>query len=303
MSKDIGQSVFQRLKNLAKAREENHNFLLERYAMERLFYRLGLSSYDKQLVLKGGMRLLAIWRNSHRVTRDADFLGHGISDPESIERIFKEICAIEPEYSDGVVFDTETIKSKAIKEGEPYPGVHIELACQIYTAKLKLQIDIGFGDKVTPEAEIIDFPTLLDAPAPKLYAYPLYTVVAEKFEAMIALGITNSRMKDFFDVWFISQEFDLNGNLLQKAILNTFKWRQTPIPESIPFPLTIEFSTDQNKIIQWNAFCKKNLKTTSVAFETVIEKISDFLMPIIQAIQSNQEFDLDWSAEKQSWNK
>lgn len=230
--KNIAASIHQRLKNLLNETGEEFNLLLRRFANERWLYRLSISEYKDRFLLKGAS-LFTLWFNTpHRPTRDVDLLGFGSSGIADMEKIFKEICAVETE--DGLIFKPETVKGGEIKEGQEYQGVRITFMALLGTAQIKLQVDVGFGDAVTPEAETIEFPTVLDFPKPRLKAYPKETVVAEKFEAMVKLGMLNSRMKDFWDLRLMISAFEFDGTILQQAIETTFERRQTVFPENLP---------------------------------------------------------------------
>ncbi len=300
--KNMGQSVFDRLKALAKERKDDLNIILERYIIERLLYRLSISSYRNRFILKGGSLLIALQDGViYRVTRDADLLGFGESDIQHIEEVFREIIQLAVE-DDGVVFLPETLQLENIKEEHEYAGTRIRIIAKIHNARQPIQIDIGFGDAVTPHPQEMNYPTLLsDMPSANLRMYPLYTVIAEKFEAMVKLGIKNSRMKDFYDIWILKQLFEFDGNLLQEALLNTFERRKTAFPNGIPFIFTDEFYLDDSKYRQWDAFVRKshpNLMERELTFKTLIEELIPFLKPIIEAIQLEQTFNLHWIPDK-----
>jgi hypothetical protein len=202
--------------------------------------------------------LFALWdERAPRPTQDVDFLAFGSTELDDIAALFREIVET-PVTADGLDFQPDSIRVERIREADTYGGVRVRLLALLGKGEITLQIDLGSGDVVTPAAEKADFPTLLDFPAPRIRAYPIYTVVAEKFEAMVKLGITNSRMKDFFDVWFLSRRFDFDGATLQKAIHATFARRQTTLGDQPPYPLTDDFARDATKQTQWGAFLSKN---------------------------------------------
>ena len=249
-SKNIGHSVFQRLLDYAKKRDEDFNLLLVRYGVERLLYRLSISEHSDRFILKGASMFL-IWKGqNYRVTRDADLLGFGSSEADHIKILFEQICRLGSVDLDGIEFNPDSVEANPIRDDMEYGGIRVTMLGLLHNARIPVQIDIGFGDTVTPEPEMVEFPTLLDAPTPKLKAYPRYTMVAEKFEAMVKLGMANSRMKDFYDVWLLSRLFEFDGIVLCEAVSNTFKRRSTLYPDGLPVVFTEEFSNDNQKQIQ-----------------------------------------------------
>jgi predicted nucleotidyltransferase component of viral defense system len=255
--KNVAHSVRDRLLKLAKARGEEFNFVLLRYALERFLCRLGQSSHADEFVLKGAM-LFTVWsKHPHRATKDLDLLGFGAPGIERLVAVFREVSALCVE-DDGVAFDAGSVKAKRIKEDAEYEGVRITLEGKIGSARIAIQVDVGFGDAVTPPPAMVNFPTLLPFPAPKIRAYSRETVVAEKLHAMVSLGMANTRMKDFFDVWFLSREFAFQGQPLVDAIRSTFDRRDTTIPRMSPVALTGTFALDATKGIQWSAFLERS---------------------------------------------
>lgn len=300
--RNLGESILARLKNKAKARGEDFGFLLERYFVERLLYRISISPYAEKLILKGGTLFLAWHGYGYRSTRDIDLLGHGLSQVAEIEAVFKTICSLIVEQDDGVVFLPDTVHGTASQDKRTYPGVTIKLRATIGTAKQDLTIDIGFGDDITPSVELLEYPILLDMPTPQLRVYPRYTFIAEKFEAMVDLGIRNSRMKDFFDIWVMSYTSNFDGDILRQAIEKTLKRRKTSLPESTPFAFTEEFYTNQEKMKQWKAFRKQKARSeTPDDFEKIVRDIIPFLIPIIEAIRNRQSFPRFWSHTSRLW--
>jgi hypothetical protein len=214
--RNLAASVRQRLLVLGQKRGEPFDLILTRYGIERLLYRLSRSAYADRFLLKGAM-LFRVWNDSsHRPTRDVDFLGYGLAETKDLEGIFRELCSL-PVDTDGLIFLPLTVNAQPIREEAVYGGIRVTLEARLENAKIPIQCDIGFGDAVTPEPEQVEFPALLDFPAPQLRSYPTYTVVAEKLEAMVLLGEANSRMKDFYDLWFLSQHFEFDGNTLVAA--------------------------------------------------------------------------------------
>ena len=294
--KNIGHSVFQRLLNIAKNKGVDFNLLLIRYGIERFLFRLSISPYVNEFVLKGA-NLFLVWKvENYRVTKDTDLLKLGSADANRIKEIFKEICKID--YSqDGISFNYSTIKVIPIRDFQGLEGLRVILKGKLHHAVIPLQIDIGFGDVVTPRIKTINFPTLLGFPQPRIKAYSRYTVIAEKFEAIVRLGIVNSRMKDFYDIWLMCKLFKFDGRILREAILNTFKRRTTKLSHDVPIAFREEFQKDNQKQIQWRAFIQKINKTSDVPKELnlVIQALIKFLMPIVDSIINNTPFEKTWS--------
>lgn len=275
-------SVKQRLLNRARSRKEDFNLLLTKYALERVLYRISQSPHKDAFVLKGAL-LFELWtEQSHRPTRDADFSSHGENSLERFQGIFEEICAMSVQ-DDGLIFDPASVKVERIKEDQDYEGLRVTFLGFLEAARLPVQIDVGFGDVITPEPIETTFPTLLSGPAPVLRAYPRETVVAEKFEALVKLGMINTRMKDFHDLSTISALFSFDGQKLSEAIRRTFERRKTALPLDLPpTALTPEFFDDKTKNAQWNAFLSKNkLYLEPVTLPEVVAAIRGFVMPVL----------------------
>ena len=253
-------SIRQRLLDRARTREEDFQLVLDRFAIERLLYRLSISQYRDQFLLKGAM-LFALWFDQpHRPTRDADFLGFGDPDPERLAGIVRELCAIP--FDDGLQFDVTSIAVDTIREEASYGGLRLRLQALLGGARCHVQWDVGFGDAVTPAPQEADYPVLLgEFPAVRLRVYPRETVFAEKLEAIASLGIANSRMKDYFDLLALVREGTMEGETLAAAIRATFARRDTALPDDVPFGLSDEFSTDAQKLEQWQAFLRRNRLT------------------------------------------
>jgi len=291
----LATSVRQRLLDLSRERGEDFQLVLTWYALERLLYRLGSSEHAETFVLKGAMLFPAWTSRSYRPTKDLDLLGYGDASPERLTALFEEICQsnVEP---DGLDFDVQNIRVTEIREDQEYQGQRVQIVAYLGRARINLQIDIGFGDVVTPAAEKINYPTLLDFPAPHIRAYPRETVVAEKLQAMVALGMLNSRMKDFYDTWMIARQFEFRGAVLVKAITTTFNCRNTETPGSLPSALSDEFASDPGKITQWQAFLRRTgFEATAVDLDHVIDELRIFLMPPVDAAARGEVFDLSWT--------
>jgi hypothetical protein len=276
---NLGASVRARLLNRAKAKKTEFGLLLTRFALERLLYRLSISRHREQFLLKGAL-LFDLWFDvPHRPTRDADFLAFGSPDLSVMAAIFREICALVVE--DGIVFDPTSVKAQEIRKEANYAGIRITLVGSLDGARCPLQADIGFGDAVTPAPEETDYPVLLnDLPAPRLRVYPRYTVIAEKLHAVASLGIANSRMKDFFDLWVLTQHSKLDATILRRAISATFARRGTALPTNTPIGLSDEFATDDAKQIQWRAFIGRN-ELTAPELQVIVQHLRQFLESVI----------------------
>ena len=250
----------EKLRNIARQRNADFGLILVKYGLERILFRLSCSAYHDVFVLKGAL-LFELWTGQqYRPTRDADFLAHGENSPERFFRIFRELCSVETE-PDGLRFDPDTVIAERIAEDADYQGVRVSFTAYLERAKIPIQIDIGFGDAVTPPPVENNYPTLLGSTAPRLLTYPRETVVAEKLEAMVKLGIANSRMKDFYDMEVLCRTFSLDGKSLRDAIHNTFKRRGTELPlDGTPLAFTLDFYEDVNKIRQWIAFSEKKVR-------------------------------------------
>lgn len=236
-------SVKARLLNIARERGEDFNLLLIRFIQERLLYRLSKSKHAGDFVLKGAA-LFTVWGGEpHRPTKDIDLLAHGEASTDRLRQVFADICRVKV-TDDGLLFEPESVTAEVIREDAIYDGVRLTISVRIGTGRTSIQVDVGFGDAVVPAPRKIEYPTFLEMPAPKLRAYAPETVVAEKLEAMVQLGMANSRMKDFYDIAYMSQTFDFDGPRLAKAVRATFGRRGTAIPTGTPLALTTEFAGD-----------------------------------------------------------
>lgn len=292
--RNMATSVRQRLMNKARQQKEDFGIVLIRYGLERLLYRLSQSRHREQFVLKGAM-LFQLWSGQpHRPTRDLDLLGRGDPAPDRFQEILRDICRQEVE-DDGLNFQADSVHAERMKEGEEYQGLRLKLMAILESARIPIQIDIGFGDAIYPGPDEIRYPTLLDMPAPMLKAYPRETVVAEKFQAMVMLGIANSRMKDFYDVWTLARQFKFSGPVLSEAIRATFERRKTDLPEQPPLALTAEFTDDSQKLTQWRAFVRKGkLDAEGTELSMIAEYLRIFLMPPTEALFAGADFEMDW---------
>lgn len=266
-----------RLLNKAKAEKQDFSLVLTRYGLERLLYRLSISSHKDRFLLKGAL-LFDMWFDvPHRPTRDIDLLGFGLAEEPLVHEAFREICGIE--CDDAIVFDADSIRVAEIRKDANYSGLRVTLVGLLDGARCPVQIDIGYGDAVTPAPELADYPVMLDdLPAPKLRVYPRYTVVAEKFEAIVSLGMANSRLKDYFDLWVLLSTQALDRGVLQEAITATFARRLTALPTSTPIGLSPVFGEDPQKIKQWQAFIQKN-QLQAPPLNAVIALLREKLIP------------------------
>jgi predicted nucleotidyltransferase component of viral defense system len=292
--RNISASVRARLTSHAKARHANVQLVLLRYAIERLLYRLSRSEYADRFILKGAM-LFNLWADApYRATGDLDLLGYGDSAADRLVEIFQAVCATDVE-PDGIEFLADTVRAEQARENEEYQGVRVTLEARIAGARLSVQVDIGFGDVIVPEAQSVEYPALLEFPAPRLRAYPRETVVAEKFQALVRFGALTSRMKDFYDLWAIATIFDFRGPVLAEAIRATFERRQTKLPLETPDALTAEFVENPTKQAQWHGF----LQRTAIAMApkplpVVLAKIREFVMPPTTATGKGVTFEETW---------
>ena len=292
---NLAASVHQRLLNLSQATGDDFNLLLSRYAIERFLYRMSQSRYADKFVLKGAL-LFWVWAVPiHRPTRDLDLLGFGDSSAGHLARVFHEICFVEV-APDGVTFAPETIQVQPIREDQEYGGQRITLAALLGRARIPMRIDVGFGDAVVPAAVEAEYPVLLKFPAPRLRTYPRETVIAEKLHAMVTLDMTNSRMKDFFDLWLLARLFHFEGATLVRSILATFGGRGTPLPQGPPVAFTAEFFGSPDKITQWKAFVRRNrIDVGDADLSQVVAELTGFLMPPLLAAADGRSFSATWN--------
>jgi predicted nucleotidyltransferase component of viral defense system len=295
-TKNCVASVRQRLLNYARSSGQDFVFVLRTFAMERLLYRLSRSPYVDNFVLKGAM-LFKLWTGDfYRQTRDIDVLAFKSESIDSLNAVFQEISQITF-ADDGLTYLSDTVNVNAIREEQQYGGLRVTLAAMLGAAKIHLQVDCGFGDTITPDPVVTDFPTLLEFPAPQLLTYPKETVVAEKFEAIVRLGMANSRMKDFYDLWALAYDFPFYGQVITSAIQNTFKRRSTPLPAGTPEAFKASFIQNPLKQTQWQAFVRKtSFVKVEKDFGKTINLVRSFLLPPIDSIVKTKSFEMTWSA-------
>ena len=280
--KDFGQSVRARLLAIAHDNGIQLEYVLLRYAFERFLWRLGESRFFDSFVLKGASAFAAWLGPFVRVTRDADMEAFGDPSPEHLIAAFREICSILCP-GDGISFADDSFSATSIRKQGGYPGVRVAFRAEIGGAKVPMQVDVGFGDSIHPMADVGDYPALLGGCPPRIRIYPRYSVVAEKYQVMVSLDMANSRLKDFYDIWLLSERFDFDLELLKTAIAKTFARRNTALPCGIPNALTSRFSESPAKQSQWVAFLKNaGLAENGLTLQRVIERIGQFLLPVIE---------------------
>ena len=287
MKSDLAASIHARLSARAKARGDIFQDVLTRYGIERFLYRLSRTSARDTLWLKGAL-LFDLWFDvPHRPTRDADFLGFGSADRAALESVVRDACAID--VPDGMSYEPASLRVREIREDARYTGLRVTLTGTLKNARCPVQLDIGYGDAVTPGPEEAIYPTLLDdLPAPRLRVYPRETVIAEKLEAIANLGIANSRMKDYFDLRALAREGATDPRILSDAIRATFERRRTPLPVGMLLGLEDQFARDKVKQAQWNAFLAKN-RLEGPAFEVVVREVRAFLdVPLSRALKPEE---------------
>ena len=294
MTRNIAASVRQRLLNRAKAEGRPFTEILQYFALERFLYRLGRSRYSNQFVLKGAL-MFNVWQGLYsRPTRDVDLLGQRAQSLEQAVKAVQAICNEPVPDDDGLRFDANSVIGESIVEAANYAGVRVRFVGRLETARIPMQIDIGFGDPIVPGPHLVQLPTLLDFPPPEVQGYSRESAIAEKLQAMVYLGEVNSRMKDFYDIWSLSTHFEFDGSVLAQAIRETFRWRQTALP-LMPVALAEEFGLKRERQIQWAAFIQRQqLKDAPADLHEAVRVIAAFLRPVILALAEDQVFDRRW---------
>jgi predicted nucleotidyltransferase component of viral defense system len=291
---NVAASVRDRLLNRSRQTGEDFQFLLQRYGAERLLYRLGQSAHRARFVLKGAM-LFALWGGSvYRPTRDLDFTGYGNSEAADVIATFKEVCSV-PVPDDGLSFDAATVRAEPIRDEAEYNGLRVRLRAMLGNARIEMQIDIGFGNAIEPGANDVQYPTLLDGPAPNIRAYPHEAVVAEKLHTLVILGDRTSRMKDIYDLYTLAAQFSFDGAKLTRAIAATFERRKTKIDPTLPAALAPRFYADAARATQWRAYLdRNNLPGAPHDFTQAGERIRAFLGPVWTALAAGDKFANTW---------
>lgn len=286
--KNLAASVLARLKNRAKELDLVYNDILIRFAIERVLKRLERSSYAGNCILKGGT-LFIVWNGgfSYRPTMDADLEFRGDGSPENLKAVFDEVARMPGEEEDGLRIDADSVHAVPIRDDDQYGGVRVTMMALIGTVRIPVQIDVGIGDAITPVAKKGDFPVLLDFEAPRLKIYPRETVIAEKYQTIVKRGLANSRMKDYYDLWKLSEDPKVDLDLCRQAIARTFERRETPLPSSVPEGLSDAFANDESKLKQWHAFLRKNrLSCDGLSLADLVSRLRDFLLSSPDSPQS-----------------
>jgi predicted nucleotidyltransferase component of viral defense system len=292
--KNVAASVKERLRNIASQTSKEFQSVVRQYVQERFLFRLSKSIYSNNFVLKGALLFVAHDISRNRPTRDIDFLGSAISNEiNDIIEVVKEILKIE--YEDGVVFDANSVEAENIVEDGDYHGIRIKLYAYMENSRERVQLDIGFGDKITSGPIDIEFPTLLDFAAPKIKVYSIETAIAEKFEAIVSLQLQSSRMKDFYDILFFAENYHFKKDLLQKALSVTFNHRSTDI-ETRTMIFDDKFKLDKQLQMLWLAFLERNKLDSDYSFPNVVNKIQSFVEPIFNGKTRN-----NWNPKKWEW--
>ncbi len=300
MAKDItnvAASIHQLLLNKAKKSSRPFNELLQHFAIERFIYRLSISPHADQFILKGALMFSAWCGPASRPTMDIDLLGKIDNRIDTITTVMKDVCLIDVE-PDGISFNAETVEAARITEDAEYEGVRTRVHGNLGKARISIQVDIGFGDVVVPHAGMVLYPTILDFPAPELKGYTMESTIAEKFQAMVKLGVLNSRMKDFYDIWFLSRTFDFKSEVLIEAIVKTFDKRNTPVNLKTAL-FDPSFGMDREKNVQWRGFISKAKLTGTGApesFGNIVAAVKVFLEPLAAAIIEQKWFNSVWTA-------
>jgi predicted nucleotidyltransferase component of viral defense system len=290
--KNIAHSVHDRLANIARSEGRAFQEVLNFYVIERFLYRLSVSPYADIFVLKGAL-MFRVWNPAPRATKDIDLLGQLDSDPERLEEVIREVCLVSS-FPDGLEFDTGTLSYDRITHGARHPGSRFKVLVRLDRAEVNLQIDVGFGNAISPAPVEFEYPVLLDMPAPRLKGYQMETLIAEKLDAFVRRGEASSRVRDFYDICYLSTNFFFDGSILLDAVTSTFSRRDTAIPDD-PGYLLAAYSSDPARQVQWSAFTRsKGLVEAPQDFGAIVKAVSFFVAPILHAASSGTEFDKRW---------
>lgn len=294
-------SVKSKLRKSAQSNSRLFQDELVIYCLERTIYRISISRFKDNFTLKGGIFLYAVFEgNFSRATKDIDLLGGAIDNTiENLNVVFQEIFMIKSD--DAISYDFDSMSLKIITEFKDYHGVNLNITALLDKTKVPVSIDIGFGDVIYPQRTIMDFPTLIGMKSPKIYAYSISSVIAEKFEAIVSLGYANSRFKDFYDIYVLISKFNFVGSEIQNAIKETFLYRNTALNNIVAFEN--EFYEDRERILRWNAFIRKKRALENIEFKFVLDLIKQFLVPIVYSINNNELYMYIWGSKNLSWEK
>ena len=292
-------SIKDRLKNQAKTTRRTMQDELVTYGLERTIYRVSISEYAEYFTLKGGIFLYALFDGEFaRATMDIDLLAQHISNTaENMKKVFYNIFSLD--CDDALRFDLESLEVINIAEFKEYHGVNVSIMGYLDRTKVPVSIDIGFGDVIYPKRMKMKFPVLLDMEEPEVYTYSIYSVIAEKFEAFVSLGVANGRYKDFYDIYILSENYNLDGNELKNAVVETFTYRETDFNDLAAFEP--EFTEDLVRQRRWQAFIKKKKAIMNIEFKETIEQVKRLLMPIVESIDNNVDFKLQWNSDQKKW--
>jgi len=291
---DLGQSVLELLRNHAREVGEDPQVIQLRYATERLMYRISLSGYADQFVLKGAW-LFFLWGEPQRATRDVDLAGRFDRSPETVERIFADIVEIAVDVDDGLTFDKKSLRIIPAQEGGEYGGYDVRVLARLGRSRLRVKIDLGFGDRLIGAPTRAELPAILDLPSPWMRVYSKEAVVAEKLEAIVKLGRITTRFKDFFDILTLSRESAFEGSELQEQVEATFAHRGTNLPVAIPQGLQEEFGEDAESQAQWNAFrLRTNVRDGPREFKDALARVREFTFPVLRSSAAGERFTRSW---------
>ena len=298
--KNTSASVRARLLNLARSTGRDFQELTIRYTVERFLARLAESEHKERFILKGAMLYIPWKLDDKRTTMDLDLLGFGNPDMENLRIVFQQICDTGIE-DDGLIFNKESVTVTQIREESVYDGVRIIVRVILGSMPIRLQVDVGFGDQIVPSPQLAEFPALFAEHGPVIRSYSPETVIAEKFNAMIVLGMANSRMKDYFDIWMLSRNFTIEADVLREAIRQTFNKRRTEFPKTEPIALSEEFFRNESKQSQWKGFVRRQRRLdTAPSLSEIIEALRTFLLPVVSGIDTEVLTVETWSPE-QGW--
>jgi predicted nucleotidyltransferase component of viral defense system len=289
--RNVAASAHARLRNLAKERHQDFNVMLILYGLERLLARLSQSRFQDRFLLKGAL-LFLVWGDHNRPTRDLDLLAFTQPDVAALEAIFREICSLSPPEPDGIIFIPESVRGTFIRKEAIYGGIRLKMSATLGTARVGIQVDVGFGDPVRPSPEEICFPTLLDHTEPRLRGYQRETVIAEKLDAMLALGMTNSRLKDYYDLWRLSQCWSFDGRQLVTSVSDTLSKRKTEVPMGLPPGLSKEYARRWDQT--WRGLADRFDRDEELPpLADILDQLREFLLPVLQAV-NHQAFEDEW---------